>query len=292
MKLMRLSALFALTLLVVSGCQKPADGDTAKEAAEKGAEKAAEKAAEKGAEGTEAGAGALKPPADAKVMFLWPEEGSKVPTTFNVKFGVEGMTVTPAGQGVNDATKGHHHIIINGKPLDAGTVVPMNETNIHYGKGQTEAQLTLKPGKYTLTMQFADFAHRSYGPQLSKTINIEVVELPAKPKVFFVEPQNGATVKSPVKMKFGLEGKTIRPAGEDIKEKITGHHHVIVDGKPVPLAVIVPMNETHIHYGKGQTEAELELKPGKHTLTMQFADGAHRSYGPAEAATIEITVEE
>ena len=52
----------------------------------------------------------------------------------------------------------------------------------------------------------------------------------------------------------------------------------------------MPTDDTHIHFGKGQTETELKLAPGKHTLTMQFADGAHRSYGPDLSSTISVTV--
>ena len=60
----------------------------------------------------------------------------------------------------------------------------------------------------------------------------------------------------------------------------TGHHHLIVDGKAVPKGSVVPADATHMHFGKGQTETTLKLPPGKHTLTLQFADGAHQSYGP------------
>lgn len=108
-------------------------------------------------------------------------------------------------------------------------------------------------------------------------------------KVMFTAPADGATVKSPVKVVMGLEGMTIQPAGE-LKEG-TGHHHLIIDSDPVPMGTAVPADETHIHFGKGQTEAEVELKPGKHTLMLQLADGAHRSYGKQMSASITVTVE-
>ncbi len=277
------NGLIALAALAALACNTPAsdDGKTDETAA-------AAKADEKAAETPKLG----PPPADAKVMFVWPLEGSKVPPTFDVIFGVSGMTVTPAGEAIDDRTKGHHHIIIDGKPIPAGTVVPADEKNIHYGKGQTQTQLTLTPGKHTLTMQFADGAHRSYGEQLSQTINVEVVAIEGEPKVMFLEPADGAKVKSPVAMKFGLEGLEVRPAMEDPLDKTTGHHHVVLDDKPVPLGRVVPADEKHIHYGKGQTEATLELSPGKHTLTLQLADGAHLSYGEKLAHTITIEVVE
>ena len=88
------------------------------------------------------------------------------------------MTLEPAG---NEAslpvkTRGHHHLIIDGEPLPVGLVVPADDKNIHYGKAQTEAEIELSPGTHTLTMQFADAAHQSYGPRLAKTITVEVVE--------------------------------------------------------------------------------------------------------------------
>ncbi|MEC7948247.1 MAG: DUF4399 domain-containing protein [Myxococcota bacterium] len=109
-------------------------------------------------------------------------------------------------------------------------------------------------------------------------------------KVFFVSPADGATVKGPVTVKMGVEGMTVQPAGQLTEG--TGHHHVIIDAKGVPKGTAVPADDQHIHFGKGQTETTLELAPGEHTLTLQFADGAHRSYGPEMSATIKVTVTE
>jgi hypothetical protein len=109
-------------------------------------------------------------------------------------------------------------------------------------------------------------------------------------KVFFESPKDGATVKSPFTVKFGVEGMKIQPAGEDLKSTTTGHHHLIVDGAATPKGEVVPADATHLHFGKGQTSTELTLAPGPHTLTLQFADGAHKSYGPEMSQTIKITV--
>jgi hypothetical protein len=107
--------------------------------------------------------------------------------------------------------------------------------------------------------------------------------------VFFVEPADGARVKGPVKVKFGVEGMTVQPAGQLADG--TGHHHLIVGPEGMGVGEMVPKDETHIHYGQGQTEAEVPLTPGEYTLTMQFADGNHMSYGPQLASTIHVTVE-
>lgn len=107
-------------------------------------------------------------------------------------------------------------------------------------------------------------------------------------RVMFVEPADGAEVASPVKIVMGVEGMTVQPAGE--LKTGTGHHHLIIDSEPVAFGTAVPADETHIHFGKGQTEAEVELQPGQHTLMLQFADGAHRSYGDTMSAKITVTV--
>jgi len=95
--------------------------------------------------------------------------------------------------------------------------------------------------------------------------------------VDFVEPKNGATVPTTFRVKFAVDGMKVAPAG-DMSEG-TGHHHLLI-----------PMNDRHRHFGKGQTETEITLPPGLHRLTMQFADGAHRSYGVAMRKSIEILV--
>ncbi len=119
---------------------------------------------------------------------------------------------------------------------------------------------------------------------------IPVAEAKQKPHVHIVEPKNGATVTSPFKVVMSVEGMEVKKAGE--MEKRTGHHHLIVDGKAIPKGTVVPNDETHLHFGKGQTETELKLAPGKHKLTLQFADGAHKSYGKKMSETITITVKE
>jgi hypothetical protein len=106
--------------------------------------------------------------------------------------------------------------------------------------------------------------------------------------VYFVEPKDGATVSNPVHIKFGVDGMTVAPAGST--DPKTGHHHLLIDGGPLPQGQVVPVSDKSIHYGKGQTETDVTLPPGDHTLTAQFADGAHRSYGPDWSKTITVHV--
>ncbi len=106
------------------------------------------------------------------VDFITPANGDTVPQTFKVKFAVNGMQVAPAGDMTADT--GHHHLLINADDIAEGTVIPMNDSHRHFGKGQTETEITLPPGRYRLTMQFADGAHRSYGEKMRKSIEVEV----------------------------------------------------------------------------------------------------------------------
>jgi len=110
----------------------------------------------------------------------------------------------------------------------------------------------------------------------------------AQSRVYFVEPKDGASVTSPVHVRFGVDGMKIEPAGTMTEG--TGHHHLLIDSGPLPKGTVIPANDTSLHYGKGQTEADVKLPPGDHTLTMQFGDGAHRSYGPEMAQTIKVHV--
>jgi hypothetical protein len=112
---------------------------------------------------------------------------------------------------------------------------------------------------------------------------------PAGAEVYFISPKDGETVSSPVSVKFGLKGMGVAPAG--ITMDNTGHHHLIVDGDPPPAGTPVPTDATHIHYGKGQTEASVELKPGKHTLLLVLGDFAHIPHDPPVVSKkITVTV--
>src|ERR1700733_1217728 len=115
---------------------------------------------------------------------------------------------------------------------------------------------------------------------------------PAGAEVYFIAPQNGAKLHSPVTIKFGLKGMGIAPAG--IKFDNTGHHHLLVDTdlSDVKLDAPMPATDKIVHFGKGQTETTLTLAPGKHTLELLFADYTHLSFDPPlHSKKITITVE-
>ncbi len=127
-----------------------------------------------------------------------------------------------------------------------------------------------------------------FGLTLVATAQSQTFTAP-KGRVSFKAPAEGATVKSPVKVIMETTVK-IRPGARYINDHTTGHHHILIDAGPIPAGQVIPADDTHIHFGKGQMEADVPLKPGPHSLTLQFADGAHRSYGPELSKTIHIVV--
>lgn len=110
---------------------------------------------------------------------------------------------------------------------------------------------------------------------------------PKGAKVYFIEPKNGAEVSSPVAVKFGIEGMEVAPAGTE--KANTGHHHVLIDTALGDVHAPLPADETHVHFGKGQTEASLPLKPGKHTLQLVLGDANHVPHDPPVVSEV-ITV--
>jgi hypothetical protein len=121
------------------------------------------------------------------------------------------------------------------------------------------------------------------------TAQVKRTPSPAGAEVYFIAPKDGATVASPVTIKFGLKGMGIAPAGTTMEN--TGHHHLIIDADLPPLDAPVPADANHVHFGKGQTETTVELKPGKHTLQLLLADQSHIPHDPAVVSKkITITV--
>lgn len=113
--------------------------------------------------------------------------------------------------------------------------------------------------------------------------------VPADAKVFFSNLKDGQTVSSPFKVEMGVSGMSLEPAGA-VKAG-SGHHHILIDaGDSLAAGTVVPSDSNHLHFGKAQSETELSLAPGKHTITLQFADGLHRSYGGQMAATVTVNV--
>tara|TARA_B100000579_G_scaffold409804_1_gene399149 strand:+ start:234 stop:656 length:423 start_codon:yes stop_codon:yes gene_type:complete len=115
---------------------------------------------------------------------------------------------------------------------------------------------------------------------LSKKIN--------NSNVFFKNINEGDTLVSPFKVEMGVSGLRIKPAGK--LEPGTGHHHILLNRLFMNYGDIIPMDEQHLHYGKGDTVVILNLPSGPHQLTLQFANGMHMSYGEQFSKTVNIYV--
>ena len=114
---------------------------------------------------------------------------------------------------------------------------------------------------------------------------------PANAKVYFIGLKDGDTVTSPVTIHFGLSGMGIAPAGTQVEN--TGHHHLIIDDtlEGAALDAAIPMDEKHLHFGKGQTEASVTLPKGQHTLQLVLGDWTHIPHKPpmmSEKITVNV----
>jgi hypothetical protein len=112
------------------------------------------------------------------------------------------------------------------------------------------------------------------------------------PRVFFVEPTDGATVKSPVHLKFGAQGMEISPvpAGDVTSARPgMGHHHVGVDTDCLPPGTAIPKAAPWVHFGKGDAEMDMQLPPGQHKLTLEIGDDMHVTQ-PGMCSTITVNV--
>ena len=108
--------------------------------------------------------------------------------------------------------------------------------------------------------------------------------------LYFVWPQNGAIIKGAFWCRFGLRNMGVTHAGDDFQN--SGHHHLLIDvNEPLNPNEAIPSDKSHLHFGRGQTEARIELPPGKHTLQLVLGDAKHYPFNPpvvSEKITITI----
>ncbi|MEP6897291.1 MAG: DUF4399 domain-containing protein [Rhodanobacter sp.] len=109
---------------------------------------------------------------------------------------------------------------------------------------------------------------------------LPITQAPGDAAVYIISPRDGATVGQEVLVRFGLKGMGVAPAG--VVKEHTGHHHLLVDVKDLPVAgQPIPKDDNHLHFGGGQTETTLKLKPGTHTLQLELGDSNHLPFDPA-----------
>ena len=118
-----------------------------------------------------------------------------------------------------------------------------------------------------------------------------MTDAPANAELYFVQPSDGATVEGTFKVVFGLRNMGVAPAG--VEKPSTGHHHLLIDTEvPSDLSKPLPATDQIKHFGGGQTETEITLQPGEHTLRLLLGNYAHVPHSqPVVSEQITITVE-
>jgi hypothetical protein len=236
-------------------------------------------------------------PPGAQVYFIDLKDGATIGTKTTIHFGLHGMGVAPAGS--DKANSGHHHLIIDAETPPLDQPIPNDENHLHFGAGQTEADVELTPGPHTLQLLLGDKNHVPFTPPvMSPIIHVTVSDKPVAPvataapsaptsgrhpsppgaKVYIVYPPDGAYVPLTLTVRFGLTNMGVAPAGVD--KLNSGHHHLLIDAPLPPFDQPIPNDENHLHFGAGQTEATVTLTPGKHTLQLLLGDVAHVPHDP------------
>ena len=110
----------------------------------------------------------------ARAYFIQPLNHATVKSPFKVVFGAEGVEVKAVPAGRVPENMGHHDLLINQDAMAEGAPIPADKQHIHFDNGESRGEVSLPPGNYTLTLQFADGLERSHGPDMSATIQITV----------------------------------------------------------------------------------------------------------------------
>ena len=238
----------------------------------------------------------------AEVYFIDLKDGATVPAKLKLSFGLRNMGIAPAG--ADRENSGHHHLLVDTElpPLDQP--IPNDFNHLHFGAGQTEAEITLRPGQHTLQLLMGDKDHVPHTPPvMSQRIRVRVAEgapttaapsggpSPAPPgaEVYFSDLKDGAVLPPKVTIYFGLKNMGVAPAGSDREH--SGHHHLLIDTELPPLDQPIPNDFNHLHFGGGQSEAEITLKHGQHTLQLLMGDKDHIPHtSPVMSQRIKVRV--
>jgi hypothetical protein len=254
--------------------------------------------------------GPTSSPAGATVYFIDIKDGATLAPKATIHFGLRGMGLAPAG--IERQNSGHHHLLIDTDLPPLNEPIPNDFNHLHFGNGQTEAEISLPPGEHTLQLLLGDQNHIPHSPPvMSDRIRVTVSETgaaaPTAPaassaatsrgrhasapnaKVYFVYPADGDYVTRTPVVRFGLINMGIAPAG--VEKANTGHHHLLVDAPLPPFDQPIPTDFNHLHFGAGQTEAQITLPPGEHTLQLLLGDESHMPHDPPVfSKQIKVTV--
>lgn len=197
------------------------------------------------------------------------KDGDSVRSPFVVRFGLSMRGIVPAGKTAGDA--GHHHLLVNQPlPLDFKKALPFTEHYIHFGKGQMETVLDLKPGSYDLTLLLANQVHVPYFV-FSRPVHITVTgrearapsaEVQGPPRVEMLAPADGAAVRDAFLVLFHASGFNIGHEAAHVSG--TGHFRLSIEPARGKAEVI--------DFPGGQTETWLQPPAGDYRLALQLVD--------------------
>jgi uncharacterized protein DUF4399 len=246
-------------------------------------------------------------PVGASVYFIDLKDGSTIAPTTVIHFGLRGMGVAPAGSDKVDS--GHHHLLVDVEVPPLDRPIPNDFNHLHFGGGQTEAQVNLAPGTHSLQLLLGDKNHVPHSPPImSERIRVTVTDSeqasaapdgagtkrrhpsPAGAKVYFENVPNGAVLSRTPTIRFGLLNMGVAPAG--MEKANTGHHHLLIDAPLPPFDQQIPNDFNHLHFGAGQTEAKITLPLGHHTLQLLLGDDKHIPHDPpvvSDKLTVVVT---
>jgi len=125
----------------------------------------------------------------------------------------------------------------------------------------------------------------------SAAIATELSHAPETAQAYIIEPADGDTVSPNFTVKFGLSGMGVAPAG--VERDNTGHHHLLIDVAELPeLTEPLAATEQIKHFGGGQTEAQIDLEPGEHTLRLLLGNYSHIPHdNPVLSSPITVSVQ-
>jgi hypothetical protein len=113
---------------------------------------------------------------------------------------------------------------------------------------------------------------------------------PQGAEAYIIWPYDGARIKGGFWLRMGLRNMGVCPKGAN--RAGVGHHHLLIDADLPPMDQAIPSDRNHLHFGAGETEARIELPPGRHTLQLIMGDFNHVPHSPpVYSKKITVTVE-
>jgi hypothetical protein len=212
------------------------------------------------------------------------KDGDTVQSPFVAKFGLSMRGLVPAGKTAGRA--GHHHLLINQPlPMDFTRPLPFTDQYIHFGQGQMEAVLDLKPGTYNLSLLLADQGHIPFFV-FSKPMQIQVTagtrqlrreEVQGRPRVEILSPADGAALQNAFRVVFHASGLNVAHA--QAKVPGTGHFRLTLERRGARTEVL--------SFRDGQTETWLEPPAGDYRMKLELVNNTN---GQVMAASPDVRV--